>query len=653
MPTYVIQTPSGRKLKIEADDENAAMAGAQQWHDDVDAVVRTTYGEARNDPDSQAAVASVILNRANASGKSPRDVVMAKGQFEPWGNPQTRAQLEALDPSDPKYQAILDKVMPVIGGEDVTGGATHFYAPKAQAALGRQAPKWDDGSGVDMGQHRFFKRPGDFGGQPDPAVSVTIDGVPGRGEYMAPKPAPRAPGPPANAPRMAAKGPGLGQELASDFASGVQAPWEALKRDASNYYKSGGSSGDPLGGLAAQGRLLGGVLGLTSAPIQGVARAAAGQLSKLPTYDSSIARNPFNAPRKLSQPEAKAALEGDIMTAASAATARAPNPKPRMQPQTLDGLETAKRAAYRRADQLGVRYDSKAFADMVDSVEAEAVSLGLDPDLHKGAASALKNMRKRVDAGQAPTLTELDNLRKIVTRDATTGPDAAFGKVMRDTIDAFIDSADGAKLASGGGPEGAAAIRDARRLNTQWVKAKKVTEALDNADLQSASTYAGGNKDNARRQNLRPLVKKTGNQRITNFTPDEAKAARRAVTGTTGQNAARVVGKLTDPRSLLGSIIQIGGAGMTGGMSALSIPVGVAASEASNLMGARAAKKLVDLITSGGVAPRRPPVPPLTSRMAPVPLLSPKGLIGAGVTSQPLRDLPIVRAPKKKSKRAR
>lgn len=532
---------------------------------------------------------------------------------------------------------------------------TNRYAQEVSARLtGGTAPQQspDLTSLSDDELMAMYQQPAPQGRQ-QPAVSVTIDGVPGRGEYMAPKPAPRMAGPPANAPRMQAKGLGLGDQLKADFMSGVQAPWEALKRDASNYYKSGGANGDPLGGLAAQGRLLGGVLGLTSAPIQGVARAAAGQLSKLPTYDNSIARNPLSAPRRLSQPEAKAALEGDIMTASAAATARAPNPKPRMQPQSLEGLETAKRAAYRRADQLGVRYDSKAFADMVDSVEAEAVSLGLDPDLHKGAASALKNMRKRVDAGQAPTLTELDNLRKIVTRDATSGPDAAFGKVMRDTIDAFIDSADGAKLASGGGPEGAAAIRDARRLNTQWVKAKKVTEALDNADLQAASTYAGGNKDNARRQNLRPLVKKTSNQRITNFTPDEAKAARRAVTGTAGQNVARVVGKLTDPRSLLGSIIQIGLSGATGGMSAASIPVGVAASEASNLMGARAAKKLVDLITSGGVAPRRPPVPPLTSRMAPVPLLSPKGLIGAGVTSQPLRDLPIVRAPRKKSKRAR
>lgn len=165
MPLYTIETPSGRKLKIEANDEQTAMAGAQQWHDDTDAVVRTVWGEARSDPDSQAGVASVILNRSKLTGQRPREVVTAKGQFEPWGNPQTRQQLEALDPRSPEYQDILNRVSPVLSGEDVTGGATHFYAPKAQAALGRQPPKWDDGSGRDMGQHRFFTRPAEFGGK--------------------------------------------------------------------------------------------------------------------------------------------------------------------------------------------------------------------------------------------------------------------------------------------------------------------------------------------------------------------------------------------------------------------------------------------------------------------------------------------------------
>lgn len=172
MPTYTIETPLGKRLKIESDSEQEALQLADQWADDTDAVVRTVYGEARGDPDSQAGVASVILNRAGLTGRAPREVVTEKGQFEPWGDDSARARMEALDPRSPEYQDILGRVFPALNGEDRTGGATHFYAPKAQAQLGREAPTWDDGSGVDMGAHRFFKRPGDFGAPPQATGEV-------------------------------------------------------------------------------------------------------------------------------------------------------------------------------------------------------------------------------------------------------------------------------------------------------------------------------------------------------------------------------------------------------------------------------------------------------------------------------------------------
>ncbi|WP_300573616.1 cell wall hydrolase [Phenylobacterium sp.] len=127
---------------------------------DTDALVRTVWGEARNqDATGRKAVASVIRNRARMTSRPVSEVVLEPGQFEPWGDPDTRAQLEALDPASPDYQAILADIQ---GDEDPTGGATHFYAPKAQEALGRDAPSWDDGTGVDIGDHRFFSLP--YGG---------------------------------------------------------------------------------------------------------------------------------------------------------------------------------------------------------------------------------------------------------------------------------------------------------------------------------------------------------------------------------------------------------------------------------------------------------------------------------------------------------
>lgn len=126
-----------------------------------DAMVRTVAGEAGSEPlTGQRAVASVIMNRANGAGVSPRDIVFAPNQFEPWNGGAARQRLEAMDPSSPTYQDILNNVVrPVMAGSvsDPTGGATHFYAPAAQAQLGRQAPSWATGTPTVIGGHNFYK----------------------------------------------------------------------------------------------------------------------------------------------------------------------------------------------------------------------------------------------------------------------------------------------------------------------------------------------------------------------------------------------------------------------------------------------------------------------------------------------------------------
>jgi hypothetical protein len=124
--------------------------------EDLAAMVRTVIGEAGNQsPEGQRAVAEVILNRARETGMTPRQVVMAKGQFEPWA---TRGgELNAIDPNSQAYQSVLGNIMPAFAPDDPTGGADHFYAPQAQAALGRDVPDWAQGQqGRDIGDHRFY-----------------------------------------------------------------------------------------------------------------------------------------------------------------------------------------------------------------------------------------------------------------------------------------------------------------------------------------------------------------------------------------------------------------------------------------------------------------------------------------------------------------
>lgn len=128
---------------------------------DRDLMIRTVYGEAGNEPtEGQRAVASVIRNRAadgNYGGTSIPGVVLAPNQFEPWNGGPAKQRMLALSPDDPKYKAIGDQVdAAYFGANDPTEGATHFYSPAGQAALGRPAPSWAKGETTEIGGHRFY-----------------------------------------------------------------------------------------------------------------------------------------------------------------------------------------------------------------------------------------------------------------------------------------------------------------------------------------------------------------------------------------------------------------------------------------------------------------------------------------------------------------
>jgi hypothetical protein len=127
-----------------------------------DLLVRTVLGEAAAEPhEGKAAVAAVIRNRLNSGkfGATPADVVLAKNQFEPWSTPQGRGRMMSYAKDSPEYGDASAAVDRVFGEEgfDPTEGATHFYAPKAQAALGRQAPSWAQGEPTVIGRHNFYR----------------------------------------------------------------------------------------------------------------------------------------------------------------------------------------------------------------------------------------------------------------------------------------------------------------------------------------------------------------------------------------------------------------------------------------------------------------------------------------------------------------
>lgn len=170
-PLTQLMAPAPQALvsnKVYANDESSPLDPPSGK--DRDLTIRTILAEAGNQgPVGQQAVAGVIRNRAvagNFGGDTPTGVVTSPNQFEPWNTATGRGKMAAIDPNSPQYQAAAGALDRAYAGEDPTGGATHFYSPKTQAALGRSAPKWDNGAGLDIGDHRFF------GGSGSPQVTA-------------------------------------------------------------------------------------------------------------------------------------------------------------------------------------------------------------------------------------------------------------------------------------------------------------------------------------------------------------------------------------------------------------------------------------------------------------------------------------------------
>jgi hypothetical protein len=134
---------------------------------DEDYAIRTIAAEASGkSPEEARAIAHVIQNRLSSGrwGETYGDVVRAPRQFEPWSNPESPNYPMRFSPDSPRYQMAREALAAARGGEDITGGAMHFYAPTAQAQLaatrGDRAPvpSWArDREYVDFGPTRIVR----------------------------------------------------------------------------------------------------------------------------------------------------------------------------------------------------------------------------------------------------------------------------------------------------------------------------------------------------------------------------------------------------------------------------------------------------------------------------------------------------------------
>ena len=129
---------------------------------DRDLIIRTIAAETSGKtPEESQAIAHVILNRIQSGkyGETPEDVLLAPSQFEPWSNRFGANYPMRFTPESRRYGMGQTALEAALANEDITGGATNFWAPKAQAALGRNVPPWAPKMPdyTDIGMTRFHR----------------------------------------------------------------------------------------------------------------------------------------------------------------------------------------------------------------------------------------------------------------------------------------------------------------------------------------------------------------------------------------------------------------------------------------------------------------------------------------------------------------
>jgi hypothetical protein len=280
--------------------------------------------------------------------------------------------------------------------------------------------------------------------------------------------------------------------------------------------------------------------------------------------------------------------------------------KPKIGTGNVDALRTAKDAAYKATDDLGVAYSPQAYDNVLVGIAKDIKGAKINPERHKAAYSVMQDLVAQ--RGKPMTLTELDQWRQIIRRDLITpsytnkemAADAEFGQMMLDGIDDFINSAAGKDVISGDATKAASAILKARELNTRYRKAETLADALYKAKLQTEATGSGGNINNAIRQQLKSIL--TNPKRIKSFTHQERQMMESIVRGGRVENLMRLVGKLSPSGNGLMAALGIGGTALNPALAAAPFAGMAAKGMADNATLSKAAQ-LQELVASGKVKP--------------------------------------------------
>lgn len=260
----------------------------------------------------------------------------------------------------------------------------------------------------------------------------------------------------------------------------------------------------------------------------------------------------------------------------------------------LQDLKKTAQDAYKRMENAGARYTPEGTRELSTRIEDALRSTNYEPELAPQVPALQRIMGRYHD--QYATPENLQSIRQVaadITKSANAAERRIGGRLLAE-IDDFIGSATPQQIVGANGADVAADLAMGNEYWKRFSKVGAIERAIEKAGRRTASTGSGGNIDNATRQELDKAL-----GRVKNWTPDERQALDDAINGSTAQNAARLMGKLSPVGHGLMFALDAGGLAAN---KMLGLPI--AAGAASKFIADRAtlanARNVAELAAMGG-----------------------------------------------------
>jgi hypothetical protein len=439
MPVYTIQTPDGRKVRIEAPDEATAIRGA---------------AEATAKPKGKGSYAAPFDLSA---GQSRRGIPQGSYYRDPEGNIRRNENFDAGNPI--------------------------VTAPRKAAKRGKGVPVLNELAGVAANLNRGLLIGDEFTG----ALGTVADTLTGK---VRPRSMPGD-----NALMSYARG--VGDAFDRNMATTRRVEDDARER---RPLVSGAAQG---AGTAATVLVPGGALPAATTRLGAAAQGALLGATQGAVYGALDRGSLGERGRAAVSGGALGAVTGGALGGAFGGKRAPKPTKPKASPiPTSDDLRIQKEAAYKAADDAGVTYAPEAFDDLADRIAQSVGQARINPARHPKAASMLEDIQGlRGEPMTLTQLDQLRQVVRRDVASAPDEAERFFGQKIINEIDDFIASSP--KVNAGSADDAASLIGNARDLNTRFRKVQEVEEAVGRAERRAGSTYSGGNEDNAIRQNIR------------------------------------------------------------------------------------------------------------------------------------------------------